>query len=395
MPDALGTLGLWLGRRHAAAGGLAADPVRPPGHGPLILLASPDPEAHGPRSVLAALHKGRPDLRLATLGRAGLPDATDDAAAPIVVDSLRPDLVLLLGDILPAGLVEAAVRRHIPVVLADARVPDPSGGLRLRGMMRAAMRRHVLRELSLLMLADPASRHAALQQGVSPPRVRVTGPVTEIRDPLRCTEAERTALAGMFRGRHVWLAVALPEEEEAAMIDAHRAALRYSHRALLIVVPDLRQRAAPLVARLEGCGFAVALRSAEDEPTDEVQILVADDPAEMGLWYRLAPVTYLGGTLTGAATAPRHPFEPAALGSAIIHGSETRPFGAETGQLDGAGATRRIDDASGLAEAVGDLAEPDIVARLAARAWSVSTGGAGVAREIAAPILDLIARREG
>src|SRR5690606_18817778 len=105
---------------------------------------------------------------------------------------------------------------------------------------------------------------------------------------------------------------------------------------------------------------------------------------EMGLWYRLAPVCFLGGTLLpGPGLAPRHPFEPAALGSAIIHGPATQVHGAEWGQLDGASAARLVMDAAELSSAVADLSAPDQAAALAGVAWSVSTGGAAVLARIA------------
>ena len=47
-------------------------------------------------------------------------------------------------------------------------------------------------------------------------------------------------------------------------------------------------------------GWNVALRAADQEPEPEVEVLIADSPAELGLWYRLAPITFLGGSLSGA-----------------------------------------------------------------------------------------------
>ena len=392
MIDALGRLGLWLNRRRGSSDPAETLAPVPAGPGPLVLIAAPDPDAHGVRSVAAALTARRVRPRLALLGRDGLPAMADDAAAANLIERLQPDLLLVLGDALPALLVETAAQAEIPIVLADAHIAEDQGDGILRGAMRHAMRRQLLRRFQLLLLADPVSRAAALRQGVPAGRIRITGPVTETRDPLRCTEAERAALATMFQGRHVWLAVSLPEAEEQAIMAAHRAALRYSHRALLILIPDRPDRARALEERLEADGFTVALRSDEVEPTGEIQILIADDPGEMGLWYRLATVTYLGGTLSGKAEAPRHPFEPASLGSAIIPGPQLSPYADERRQLRGSDATRPVEGEAGLAEAVADLAQPDIVARIAANAWSVSTGGAGVARDIATPVLAILAR---
>ena len=96
----------------------------------------------------------------------------------------------------------------------------------------------------------------------------------------------------------------------------------------------------------------------DEDPGPDVQVLVAGDTAELGLWYRLAPVTYLGGTLVGTGS-PRHPFEPASLGSAIIHGPATATHAAEWLALDRARGARAVTSAAALRVAVEDLTAPD------------------------------------
>jgi 3-deoxy-D-manno-octulosonic-acid transferase len=199
-------------------------------------------------------------------------------------------------------------------------------------------------------------------------------------------------MAQLLRGRHAWLAASVPPDEEAAVLAAHHAALAQSHRALLFLAPRGPDRIDPLAEAIEASGLVVARRSWDEDPTDEVQVMLTDGPTEMGLWYRLAPVTYLGGTLSGDDTAARHPFEPAALGSAIVHGPHTDRHATEWQQLGGAGAARQVADAEGLATAIAELSQPDLIATLASNAWTVSTGGADVTMRICAPVLDAIGK---
>ena len=42
----------------------------------------------------------------------------------------------------------------------------------------------------------------------------------------------------------------------------------------------------------EAAGLTVARRDQDEEPDAEVNVLVAEDSAELGLWYRLAPVAF-------------------------------------------------------------------------------------------------------
>lgn len=382
----LGRLGLWLhlrGRPEAVPLSIEV----PAGSGPLLLMHVSPMARTAATQVTRRLLRARPDLRLLELGADEHPGIGDDPrAAHELLEATGPAVVLLLGTDLPPALIAAAAQRRLPVVLAEARLESPD----IRWGLRAAMRRQLLRDLSAVLVTDPESHRTAIRMGADPSRVVLTGPVAEIREPLACTEAERSNFAQLLSGRHAWLAASVPEAEEQAVLDAHRAAMRQSHRSLLFLAPRDPARIDSLAEALEADGMLVARRTHDEEPTDEVHVMITDGPTEMGLWYRLAPVTYMGGTLTGADDEARHPFEPAALGSAIVHGPATSRHPTEWQQLDGAGAARMVADADALAATIAELTQPDLVAALASNAWTVSTGGADVAIRIAAPVLEAL-----
>lgn len=375
----IGRLGLWLQGRKAAPDDGAVPPDIPAGNGPLVVVHVSTDARMAWAQVQRRLMRSRPDLRILDM-----PDPAPATAETVM--AARPAALLLLGSDMPANLVTAASRRNLPVILAEARLgPDDAGW-----SLRALARRELLRQMRAILVTDPASHATALRMGADRRRVAMTGPVTEIRDPLPCSEAERSTLAQLLRGRHAWLAAAVPPDEEDAVLNAHHAALAQSHRALLFLAPRDPDRIDPLAERIEAGGLVVARRSLDQDPTDDVHVMLTDGPTEMGLWYRLAPVTYLGGTLGGDDSAARHPFEPAALGSAIVHGPLIQRFATEWQQLGGAGAARQVADAEGLAAAIAELSQPDLIATLASNAWTVSTGGADVTIRICAPVLDAI-----
>jgi 3-deoxy-D-manno-octulosonic-acid transferase len=151
---------------------------------------------------------------------------------------------------------------------------------------------------------------------------------------------------------------------------------------LLILMPEDPARAATLARKLEaGMGWAVAQRARDEEPEPDIEVFVVDNPAEYGLWYRLAPVTFLGGSLLGKGPV-RTPMEAAALGSAILHGPRTGQSGPVFARLGAARATRAVASASDLGDALGDLLAPDRAARLAQAAWMVASDGAEVTEGI-------------
>lgn len=360
------------GRRAAATG--QSWPARPDGR--LVWLHVPRPEAGRGMAELAQRLQDEDGFRVLQTAGPGTaealpPPADHPTEARAFLDHWRPELIAFgEGELRPALLHEAAARR-IPSILLEGREPWLVRGREgwFPGLMRSA-----LADLRCVMALDEGAARAFRRAGA--PEVQVAGRLEEESPVLPCLEAERAVLARQVTTRPVWLAAMVPEGEEAAMIAAHRAALRLAHRLLLVVVPENPARAEALAQMLtETEGWTVALRSQEEEPDPEVEVYIADNPAEFGLWYRLAPVTFLGGSLSGAG-AVRNPMEPAALGSAILHGPRPGAFGTAFGRLGAARAARAVASVADLSEALGDLLAPDKAARLAQAAWTVVSDGA-------------------
>jgi 3-deoxy-D-manno-octulosonic-acid transferase len=310
-------------------------------------------------------------------------------AAEAFLRHWRPDAFCQFGAELSPAMIVALAEGGVPMTLADASLgrTESLGWLGRRSMARALYSR-----FARILACDEASadRLIALTDGT--PQVEVTGRILQVAEPLPHAEAEREALAALFRVRPVWLAIAPVGEEERAVMQAQAAVLRLAHRTLLVLVPDEADGGPDLAERLEAEGWSVALRSRDDEPEPEVQVLIADQEGELGLWYRLAPATFLGGTLSGMGSA-RSPLEAAALGSAIIAGPF--PAGHEEAflRLGAAHAIRTVRTAAGLAEAVGELIQPDRAALLAHNAWEAATSGAGPTDRVVRALLADIAAK--
>ena len=365
-------------RREAEAD--APWPPRPAG--PLVWLHAPQAETgHGLRQLANKLTEEDGVATVLTGPRdgGGLPPPLDQPAeVKAFLTHWRPDAIVLAdGEIRPSLLFEAEAR-GIPVMVVDGRAPYLTRGREgwFPGLLRGAVQtlRHVF---ALDDTAAFAYRKAGAVQ------VEVSGRMEEVSAALPCHEGERAMLAEVLKARPVWLAAAVPAGEEAAVIAAHRAALRLSHRLLLILAPATCDRAEALAADMETTeGWVVARRGHEEEPDAETTVYLPDSDEEFGLWYRLAPVTYLGGSLTTGAI--RTPLEPAALGSAIIYGPRPGPYGAVFGRLGAARAARAVGTASDLPEALGDLLAPDRAAKLAQAAWGVASDGAEVTEKVLA-----------
>jgi 3-deoxy-D-manno-octulosonic-acid transferase len=298
------------------------------------------------------------------------PDTQADARH--MLNHWAPDLIALAeGELRPALLHEAHARQ-IPSVLLDARTPAI---LRGRDGWWPGLTRGLLGALDAVLAVDPPAARSFRRAGASPKRVQVTGRMEVPSTVLRCSEAERAALAAQFATRPVWFAAALPEAEEAAVIAAHRGAMKLAHRLLLILSPQDQARIPALKTQMEAEGWVVACRVRDEEPEADVQAYITEPGHEFGLWYRLAPITYLGGGMSEAGIS-RDPIEAAALGSAILHGPRAGVYGATLGRLASAQATSLVRNAAELGASLAELLAPDRAARLAQAAWIVESDGA-------------------
>lgn len=381
-------------------------PEAPPGSGPLVWIAlSAGERAAGLRQLAGKLRRSRRDLRFVVTYDAadapelsGFPEHTATLPHPgerretirAFLDRYAPDLLLLAGPDLPPVRIHETHARGIPMILANARVPGTDWTRRrwMPGLDRALLSR-----IDVILAEDAEAARRLTRLGGRRLPIDVTGKIEETAEPPRCNEAERESLASLIRARQVWLAAMCTAAEEDAILAAHTRAMGLAHRMLLILVPEEIARGPAIAERVAASGLDVALRSAEQEPEEEVQVFVADTENEIGLWYRLAPVTFMGGTLS-PGTAARNPFEPAALGSAILHGPHLGTYAEEYARLHAARAALQVTDAARLGDMVGELIAPDKAASLAHNAWQVSSGGADATDSLTRVVMEALRRRQ-
>ncbi|GKY86324.1 3-deoxy-D-manno-octulosonic acid transferase [Sinisalibacter aestuarii] len=376
---------------------------RPPG--PLVWLhVGSEAEALGIPELIDRLREERDDLGvLITTARHG-PDELLAARLPrdvalqfspygtgpgvdTFLQHWRPDLAVWADNRLEPALIEAAGRAGIEMFLVDARVPERPGWRWFPGLRRALLKR-----FSHVLAGDERAAAGLRALGVAEDRIEAMGFLQEGTAPLPCSQAERDTIAEILAARPVWLAAGATAGEVQMVVEAHRQAMRGAHRLLLVLVPDPLEDGPALAAALEADGWVVGLRSGDDEPEPEVEIFVADLGDELGLWYRLSPISLMGGTLMGEQGA-RNPFEAAALGSAVLFGPHLGLWRESYERLRDAGAARAVADTASLARAVEFLLSPDKVAEMAAAAWEVTTSGAEATDRIVALVIEALDKR--
>ena len=316
--------------------------------------------------------------------------ADSAGAAQAFLSHWAPDLcVWSLGDLKPALLMQAH-RRGIPLYLVDA---DEARLSRPGWRLLPDATRAVLKRFSVIMARSAATESFLRRRiGLREANIAVTGPLREVSRPLPCNESDHEELSRLLGGRPVWLAARLQPEELGAVLQADSAITRLSHRVLLVIAPAEPENSAPFHAALRRHGLRYVTWSEGTLPDETTEAILADTPGEMGLWYRLASISFMGGSLMSGAHGS-DPHEAAAHGSAILYGPNIRNHLAAYSRFAEAGAARIVRDADTLADAVQRVIPPDQSAAMAHAAWDVATQGAEVMDRLSETILKALDAR--
>ncbi|MEP0563073.1 MAG: glycosyltransferase N-terminal domain-containing protein [Paracoccaceae bacterium] len=288
-------------------------------------------------------------------------------------DHWHPELGVILGIPDRPKLIKAAAERDGLLYLATPERGTMTDVRRLAYTPGAVLERFKTCFAASTVEADALERHL---EG-KPLKIEVLGPLSDTSHALACHDADCDALATQIAGRPVWLAAGITRAEIAFIEEAHRKAFRSAHRLMLILVPQDLEDAGLMSDILESKGWSTALRSQTEKIDIDTQVLIADVPDEMGIWYRLAPTTFVGGTFDAHSEAG-DPYDPAALGSAVLHGPHTGDTPARFERLAQANASLLIEDSEALGVAIQSLLSPDKAAVLAQAGWATTTESAEV-----------------
>ena len=266
------------------------------------------------------------------------------------LDHFRPALALIVETELWPNLLFGCRDRGIPAYILNARLSARS----LRGYrVLGALIRRALGSVQLVAAQSKNDARRFLELGARPESVHVVGNLKFDMAPVDTRGFVAQFQAALGAQRPVWIAASTHEDEEAAVLAAHRT-LRASHPdALLLWAPRHPERFRPVIQRAREAGFAVASRSEEGWPGPETDVFVVDTLGELLSFYACAPVAFVGGSLQ--AIGGHNLLEPAATGSAILSGPHLHNFADIARRLREAKAMRVVNDAAALAVALRGL----------------------------------------
>ena len=300
------------------------------------------------------------------------------------LDHWRPDLVLWAESEFWPNLILETTGRGTLMILVNGRISPKSfsGWQRARGIIATLLDRF---DLCLGQSLEDAKR--LRQLGAA--NVDCLGNLKFAVPPLPADNEDLGRLEAEFAGRPTWLAASTHAGEERIAGETHLA-LEHTHPGLLsVIVPRHAQRGVEVAAMLRAMGLDVAMRSAGQPVAADTQIYLADTMGELGLFFRLAPVTFMGKSLV--PLGGQNPLEALHLDCAVLHGPHMMNFSEISKDMTAAGCAMEVADGAALAAAVAALLDdPARAAVMAEKGRRYATSSADVTERVAERVLSYL-----
>lgn len=260
---------------------------------------------------------------------------------------LKPRLGIVMETELWPNHIHQCARMEIPVVLANARLSARSA----RGYARfPKLTAPMLAQLSGIAVQTPAEAERFLQLGARKQAVQVTGSIKfDLKiDQQLFAQADQFKADWQPQQRPVWIAASTHVGEDEQVLAAHKQLLEQQPEALLILVPRHPERFDSVYQLCVDSGLQTLRRSANEPVQKQHQVYLGDSMGEMLLYYALADLAFVGGSLV--EHGGHNVLEPAALGKPVLSGPHVFNFLDIIGQMREAGALQEVQDADVLAQ---------------------------------------------
>lgn len=257
------------------------------------------------------------------------------------IERVKPRALVVMETELWPNWIEILRRKHIPILVANARLSEKSAaGYARLGSMASGM----MASLTKVCPQYEADAQRFISLGVPESSITVTG---NIKADIRITDADKQiavtekAAFGSVRSPVLIAASTHPGEDEI-ILDALLKIRRKLPDALLYLAPRHVDRAPDIELLLRERSLEYSKRSESDVATKQsAAVVLCDQMGELRGLFGAADIALMGGTLVDHGG--HNPLEPAAWEMPIFAGPSQRNFDSLFREMEAAEALLRVD----------------------------------------------------
>lgn len=262
----------------------------------------------------------------------------------------HPDVALWFESELWPAMLSSIKRKNIPLILINGRISNKS-------FKRWQQFDFICKELlSCFTLCLGQSEEDAY-------RLRVLGAANSIclgnlkyaGLPLPIDEVKREEFVSQTQNRRIWLASATHDDEEVRIAKIHKRLKEKFPNLLTVIAPRHPQRGEDIQKKINNLELKTALRSRNEKITPQTDVYIADTIGEMGIWYDVINIVFIGGSLI--PHGGQNFMEPSRVRDAVIVGPHMHNFTDAMNRAKKADAIIQITDTEELQDMITQLFE--------------------------------------
>ncbi len=236
-----------------------------------------------------------------------------------IVNHFKPDAVLWFESELWPSLLSEIKKHNLPLILVNGRVSDKSYNTWKRFRPIA---KEVLSCFDMCLAQSELDNKRLTYLGA--PNVKCVGNLKFAALPLPVDETKKQEIVSAIGNRRVVLLSSTHSNEEEQLATHLKEIKNACKNVIIISIPRHPHRGKEVNEIFQKNDFITALRSKGEPITEQTEIYVADTIGEMGIWYSIASISFVGGSLINHGG--QNFVEPSRDKNAVIVGPNMQNF---------------------------------------------------------------------
>lgn len=261
----------------------------------------------------------------------------------------QPTIALWFESEFWPGMLSTIKRRNIPLILINGRISNKS-------FKRWQQFDFVIKEILDCFTAclGQSEEDAYRLRALGAKDAMCLGNLKYAGLPIPVDEEKKKEIQDEIGERPVWL-VSSTHSDEEAKIGRYLKELSAKHEGLLtIIAPRHPTRGVEIRDILQDkYQLKTSLRSANEKIQPETEVYIADTIGEMGIWYELCPIVFIGGSLI--PHGGQNFMEPSRCRDAVIVGPHMHNFTDAMNRAKRADGIIQVDETVDLIDMVDQL----------------------------------------
>lgn len=300
----------------------------------------------------------------------------------------RPDLALWAESEFWPSLISECHAQGVPMILVNGRISTKSyvGWKKAKGLITELLG-------GFALCLGQTQEDAERLENLGAVRPMCVGNLKFAVPPLPVDDKAFDALSETLGTRPRWLAASTHPGEEETVADIHQRLVRTRPGLVTIIVPRHPDRGDQIAQAVRDRGLVVSQRTHQQPISSDTDIYVADTLGELGLFFRLVDVVFMGKSFV--PLGGQNPLEALRLDCAVLHGPHMDNFRLIAEQMAAAKCSLEVIDGQMLGDELERLfADPKIVEAMIAAGRTFADGQAEVIDSVAREI-DAVLKRIG